>query len=135
MKQQVRTGMSRWLGGVMIPARAVAMLPVGTAHAVTPTPVPIIGYDILDAPAAGTGGWSHTYDGTYTLTRTDLFQGGTVGNYSGGSGTLNDEIISSSILGDASVVHRGTGCTGDHLAAARADNDRINRDLRREHRR
>jgi len=98
MKQQVRAGVSRWLGGLMIPVVAVAMLPPSLAHADTPTQVPIVGYDILDAPEAGSGGWSHTYDGTYTPTRTDPIQGSTVGNYSDGSGTLNDGIISSSIF-------------------------------------
>ena len=49
------------------------------------------GYDILNADPSGTGGWSHTYDGTITAAATPgKF------NYTGGTGTLADGIVPNS---------------------------------------
>jgi len=47
----------------------------------------IIQYDIFAADISGSGGWSHAYSGLITPT------GGSLANYTGGVGTLNDGII------------------------------------------
>lgn len=57
---------------------------------------PIASYDILDTPASGAGGWSHAYDGTITLQGVNFINagfGGSLADYSGGSGTLNDGVV------------------------------------------
>jgi hypothetical protein len=48
----------------------------------------VTGYDITNARASGFGGWSHTYSGSITSAGNDLV------NYTGGSGTLNDGVVS-----------------------------------------
>lgn len=49
--------------------------------------VSITSYNILNARTSGYGGWGHTYNGTITSL------GGTLANYSGGGGTLNNGTI------------------------------------------
>ena len=63
---------------------------VGTASASL-----ITSYDIENAVLSGFGSWAHTYNGTMTNTGTTTVfdSSGTVANYSGGSGTLNDDNI------------------------------------------
>lgn len=56
------------------------------------TPI-IIGYDIENATLSGQGNWSHSYNGTIVTT------GSQTGNYSGGSGTLNNGVIENSHRG------------------------------------
>jgi len=55
------------------------------ANVVTPT---IIGYDVTNAAPSGTGSWTHTYTGTII----DLGNG--LKNYTDGTGTLADGVIS-----------------------------------------
>lgn len=59
---------------------------------VNASPITITSYDIDNANLSGTGAWTHTYSGTITPTSTGI------SNYSGGTGTLNDGVISSSVL-------------------------------------
>lgn len=59
---------------------------------VNASPITITSYDIDNANLSGTGAWTHTYSGTITPTSTSI------ANYSGGTGTLNDGVISSSVL-------------------------------------
>ncbi len=55
------------------------------------TPIAITGYDIENTYVSGIGGWSHTYSGTITTVSQDI------ADYTGGSGTLNDGVISTSV--------------------------------------
>lgn len=54
--------------------------------------VTITDYDILQAPLTGTGSWAHLYSGTITPTGSFTIDGFPAdrGDYTGGSGTLND---------------------------------------------
>lgn len=52
-------------------------------------PISIIGYDVTDASLSGAGGWNHDYTGTITPTVVGA-------DYSGGTGTMADGIISTS---------------------------------------
>ena len=61
----------------------------GMAHASV-----ISSYDIQNAVKSGYGGWSHTYNGT--IVDGAAITGGTLATYSGGGGTLNDDVIGSS---------------------------------------
>jgi len=59
-------------------------------------PIPILGYDITNAPVSGTGSWAHTYTGTITPTSVfDLNE--VLATYTGGGGTLNDGVIGHSV--------------------------------------
>ena len=56
-------------------------------------PITIASYDIQATPQSGHGNWTHAYSGTITPTGvnfTNFSFAGTLANYSGGSGTLND---------------------------------------------
>lgn len=64
------------------------------AGAATAAPITITGYDIESTFVSGEGGWAHYYNGTITSTGT--INNGTVANYTGGSGTLNDGVIGTS---------------------------------------
>jgi len=55
-------------------------------------PIVITGYDIDNTYVSETGGWRHSYTGIITPVS------GGIANYSGGSGTLNDGIIGTSVL-------------------------------------
>lgn len=54
-------------------------------------PIAISSYNIDNTYVSGTGGWSHTYSGTITPVS------GSLADYTGGSGTLNDGVFSSSV--------------------------------------
>ena len=54
-------------------------------------PITITGYDIQRTPLSGYGGWSHDYTGIININRAGGY------DYSGGSGTLNDGIIGTSL--------------------------------------
>lgn len=58
-------------------------------------PISIAYYDINDAVLSGHGNWFHNYSGAITSgnTFTNLGNPGTIANYQGGSGTLNDGVI------------------------------------------
>ncbi len=60
----------------------VAMFVTGTSNAIV-----ITSYNIDNANVTGTGSWSHSYNGTITPIS------GTIANYTGGNGTLNDGVI------------------------------------------
>jgi len=69
-------------------------------------PVSIIGYDVAQTPRSGFGCWFHDYSGTIANTGRTVSgsvvctaDGDQIANYSGGSGTLNDGVISSSTSG------------------------------------
>jgi hypothetical protein len=69
---------------------AVLALVFGAGSAAFANPV-ITSYDVEHAVAAGFGGWYHTYTGSITGTSfTDL-------HYTGGSGTLNDGSLGTSV--------------------------------------
>lgn len=111
---------SRWIGRAMIPVVAATVLLPGGVASASPPELAITGYDIVDGPAAGSGGWNNFYSGTYTATRLDPIQGGTVGNYVGGGGTLNDNVVSS-LLSETLLLFigsRGTPSITLHLATA-----------------
>ena len=83
---------------------ATAVVTLGTAASAAP--VSIIGYDIAQTPRSGFGCWFHDYDGTVTYTGRTVSgsvvcsaDGSQIANYSGGSGTLNDGVISTSTIG------------------------------------
>ncbi|WP_235835123.1 PEP-CTERM sorting domain-containing protein [Piscinibacter terrae] len=63
---------------------AAALALMGGAQAVTVT-----SYDVTGAQPSGFGGWSHSYTGSISG-----------GNYSGGSGSLNDGVIPTGVGGD-----------------------------------
>lgn len=77
------------MGIKSIALAASALVLTANAGAAT---LSITGYDITNASVNGSGGWSHTYDGTITST------GSGTANYSGGSGTLNDGITTDSSI-------------------------------------
>ena len=74
---------------------AVFSLAVSTVNAQS-----IVSYDIDDAALSGFGGWSHLYDGSITTTGAFSAEGFayTRGDYSGGSGTLNDGFAGNGVL-------------------------------------
>jgi hypothetical protein len=81
--------------------------------------VPIIQYDVVETHLPGFGCWFHEYIGTVTSTgRTDSGsvtctpEGNQIANYSGGQGTLNDGIIS-------------TSTSATHLFVMRNDDDGV----------
>jgi hypothetical protein len=83
---------------------ATAVVTLGTAASAAP--VFIVGYDIAQTPRSGFGCWFHDYDGTVTNTGRTVSgsvvcsaDGSQIANYSGGSGTLNDGVISTSTIG------------------------------------
>lgn len=64
---------------------------IGTALAVSGAgATAITSYDVVNANASGTGGWSHFYSGTIS------HAGGGLYDYTGGSGTLNDGVTTGS---------------------------------------
>jgi hypothetical protein len=58
-------------------------------------PVPVAGYDIIDATTSGFGLWFHEYTGTITPTKfiPTPSETITIADYAGGRGTLNDGIL------------------------------------------
>ena len=84
------------LSAVAIAVAALALSPAASA-----LPVPVVGYDVAQTPAAGFGLWSHSYTGT--VVDTGRLVGGSIGcpcrivNEAGGGGTLNDGTISTRI--------------------------------------
>lgn len=78
---------------------ALAALAGNAAWAV---PIAVIGYDIEHATASGFGGWSHAYSGGSIAPVRNFTNGiggppGTVANYAGGIGTLNDGVVGTMI--------------------------------------
>jgi hypothetical protein len=59
-------------------------------------PVPITGYDVTQTPAAGFGGWSHSYTGSITDTGRTISTVPIV-DETGGSGTMNDGATSTRV--------------------------------------
>jgi hypothetical protein len=80
--------MKRKLNSWLI-AAACSLFMFATSQPAVGDPVRIIGYDIQNATLPGYGGWSHYYLGT--ITPTDEFRA----NYSGGTGTLANDIVES----------------------------------------
>jgi hypothetical protein len=74
---------------------AVGILVLGTSQPAMADQVTITGYDIQNANLPGSGGWSHYYLGTITMTGPDVFWDEGLANYSGGTGTLANGIIES----------------------------------------
>jgi hypothetical protein len=74
---------------------AVGILVLGTSQPAMADQVTITGYDIQNANLPGSGGWSHYYLGTITMTDPDAFWEEGLANYSGGTGTLANGIIES----------------------------------------
>ena len=96
-----RTTAARWPIRMMVLVVGVGALNVATtpARAVAPQPVTVTSYDIVDSPVSGFGQWAHSYSEPFQPTHVgDLFGVPVqLGDYSGGSGTLNDGVISSLI--------------------------------------
>jgi len=73
---------------------------------VTAAPVSITSYDVEQTPRSGSGGWCHNYTGTITNTGRTVAGslarcasgGNQIANYSGGSGTLDDGVVSTSLF-------------------------------------
>lgn len=97
----------RWFARALVLVLAVVILPRLSSGAANADVITISSYDIVDSPESGSGSWAHTYSGTFTPTGTDPVQGATLGTYTGGSGTLNDGIVSSSIA-DTHLFFTGT---------------------------
>jgi len=70
---------------------------MGTVSSAAADPVRVAGYDVVNALVSGNGGWAHVYTGTITPT-TSAGTSGSVANYTGGGGTLNDRIIGTTVL-------------------------------------
>lgn len=94
MKHRPAAPARRWLSGIAlaaglagVPCLALAAPPAAAGPA-------IVSYDIAGARVSGWGSWQHVYDGQITLRDEDP----TLADYSGGSGTLNDGIVSGSHL-------------------------------------
>jgi hypothetical protein len=61
--------------------------------------VPIVSYDVQDTPRSGWGGWGHAYTGTITDTGRTVGGGSSsIADYAGGSGSLNDGVIDTSLF-------------------------------------
>lgn len=71
---------------VPLMASALALTLAGPASADL---LSVTSYDVDDTRLSGSGGWAHTYDGAITLD-------GSLYDYTGGSGTLNDGAIGTS---------------------------------------
>jgi PEP-CTERM motif len=54
--------------------------------------VTVTGYDVVNAEPSGFGGWSHDYNGTIT-------NNGSLRNYTGGSGSMNNGVVENSEQG------------------------------------
>jgi len=73
---------------------------------VTAAPVSITSYDVEQTPRSGWGGWCHNYTGTITNTGRTVAGslarcasgGNQIADYSGGSGTLDDGVVSTSLF-------------------------------------
>ncbi len=98
-------------GGLNLAKKIAALAGVAVLSAsASAASVGVTSYDFYGAYASGFGGWSNTYSGAVT----DLGNGAV--NYTGGSGTLNDGVVSSYIngnqlfpLADSSIVlHLGS---------------------------
>ena len=75
---------------IQIVVACVVVMFTGTVSASHMLPSTIIAsYDINSTYRSGSGRWGHNYNGTIV--------GGSIANYSRGSGTLNDRFLSSSI--------------------------------------
>lgn len=80
-------------------AAGILALGLTGISAASAAPVSIISYDFFATPLSGHGNWSHAYGGTIAVTGPSFSNNGspgTLANYSGGSGTLNDGVIGSS---------------------------------------
>ncbi len=74
--------------------------------------IDVTSYDVENTNLSGFGGWAHTYDGTITAD-------GATYDYTGGSGTLNDGIVGTSVsnthlftVANASVITLYLGESG-----------------------
>lgn len=84
--------------------RSVLILAVVVSGLAAAAPLPVVTYDIQETPRSGFGCWGNSYTGTITDTGRTVSDsaictpdGNQIVNYSGGSGTLNDGVISSSV--------------------------------------
>lgn len=79
---------------------ACLALSVASSGKLQADPITINTYDILDAAQIPFGNWNHSYSGTIVNTGSFSAHGFpyTRGNYSGGSGTLNDGLPGSNIF-------------------------------------
>ncbi len=104
-----RDGTVRWSARRI--ALAATVLGIVAAGAATPAadaePIGISGYDLVDSPVSGSGGWAHNYTGTIEPTGTDPVQEATLATYTGGSGTLNDGAIGTT-TSDSQLFFTGT---------------------------
>ena len=73
---------TKWLSAVF-----VAWIVIASSPHVHAGMVNVVGYDILNADVSGSGGWMHTYTGTITPL------GGSLANYSDGTGTMADGVL------------------------------------------
>jgi hypothetical protein len=75
-------------------------------------PVPIVTYDVEDTPRSGWGGWGHAYTGTITNTGRTVAglcfapDCNNIADYSGGSGSLNDGVIDTSLFATQLFTNR-----------------------------
>ena len=69
------------IAGPMLLSLSLTLLAFSAATAQSVT-----GYDIVNAEPSGYGGWAHTYNGTIT-------PNGSLANYSGGGGTMNNGVV------------------------------------------
>ena len=99
--------------------------------------VGVTSYDVIDTPISGFGGWSHSYTGTITDTgRTfETFNEtpGNLMNYQGGTGTLNDGVVSATVSDNqlfalrtpaqpSITLHLSEPATVDHIVLYGGDN-------------
>lgn len=81
-----------WLSGIALAAGLAAAPGAAQAEPLPAADPAIVSYDIAGARVSGWGSWQHVYDGQIVLRDDDP----TLADYSGGHGTLNDGIVSSS---------------------------------------
>lgn len=97
----------RWASRGVFTVLTAAILPLMATATAYADVIDIRTYDVIDSPASGSGGWFHTYSQPFVPTGVDSVQGGAIGNYTGGFGTLNDGLISSSVA-DTHLFFTGT---------------------------
>jgi hypothetical protein len=90
---------------------AAAITAATPAHAAT-SAIPIAGYDVQQTPPSGFGGWTHDYTGTKVPTGRFIPPTGPGGtepellNDTGGSGSLNDGLVTNSAAGTQLFTNR-----------------------------
>ena len=113
----------RTVSAFLVAVILAAVFAVGPASAAPvsaaePQPITVVTYDVEQTPMSGFGCWYHTYDGTIVDTGRTVSgfvvcpsdDNNHLANYSGGRGTLNDDVIATTdpngpILGDQLLLH------------------------------